>query len=458
MRKVKQEGITLIALVITIIVLLILAGVSIAMLTGENGILTQANNAKIEQSHGAVRDGIALAYNEYQIEINTASNEKIASTETVQIQGKEERALASYSSFLDFLLQKGYVTIDEENSSTGIINVEALTGSRQSLGNGTGSSDVYKIEEKGGNYEVNYYDINEVPQQIWSVEGKIELEADTGKEALILVYEVSAGDTIELPWYTGWSEEDDDDYTGDIWHDSVYNFNVDWGDGEVTQDVTNDNIDEKAVHTYTTGGEKEISITGQYDVLEFSYGTQGEDKLTKVKQWGTTGLKSINLRDTNLNEIARPTQGSFKELSVVSFSETDLREIPDKLFLNCENIKSFEFCFDFCYNLESVGDYVFANCVNAKSFVAAFRGCYNLTTLGEGVFEGCNLDTVQDFSNCFLNCESLEGSAPELWLTGTNSEENNYIGLPDGHACFYGCTSLENYDEIPAYWKDEPYG
>ena len=44
--KEKEKGITLIALVITIIVLLILAGVSIAMLTGDNGILIQANNAK----------------------------------------------------------------------------------------------------------------------------------------------------------------------------------------------------------------------------------------------------------------------------------------------------------------------------------------------------------------------------------------------------------------------------
>ena len=44
----NNNGITLIALVITIIVLLILAGVSIAMLTGENGILTQAQRAKNE--------------------------------------------------------------------------------------------------------------------------------------------------------------------------------------------------------------------------------------------------------------------------------------------------------------------------------------------------------------------------------------------------------------------------
>ena len=43
-----NKGITLIALVITIIVLLILAGVSIAMLTGDNGLLTKANNSKTE--------------------------------------------------------------------------------------------------------------------------------------------------------------------------------------------------------------------------------------------------------------------------------------------------------------------------------------------------------------------------------------------------------------------------
>ena len=47
MEQTKENfGITLIALVITIIILLILAGVSIAMLTGNNGILTQAKLAK----------------------------------------------------------------------------------------------------------------------------------------------------------------------------------------------------------------------------------------------------------------------------------------------------------------------------------------------------------------------------------------------------------------------------
>ena len=44
----KNKGITLVALVITIIVLLILAGVSISLVVGDNGVLTQAQNAKSE--------------------------------------------------------------------------------------------------------------------------------------------------------------------------------------------------------------------------------------------------------------------------------------------------------------------------------------------------------------------------------------------------------------------------
>ena len=64
----QTKGITLIALVITIIVLLILAGVSIAMLTGENGILTQAQNAKKETSIAEEKELIALAYNAVKAE------------------------------------------------------------------------------------------------------------------------------------------------------------------------------------------------------------------------------------------------------------------------------------------------------------------------------------------------------------------------------------------------------
>ena len=56
----NQRGITLIALVITIIVLLILAAVSIATLTGENGILTRANEAKEKTEIASVKEQAQL--------------------------------------------------------------------------------------------------------------------------------------------------------------------------------------------------------------------------------------------------------------------------------------------------------------------------------------------------------------------------------------------------------------
>lgn len=60
----NNKGITLIALVVTIIVLLILAGVSIAMLTGQNGILNRASDAGESTAIANAKEKVTLAINE----------------------------------------------------------------------------------------------------------------------------------------------------------------------------------------------------------------------------------------------------------------------------------------------------------------------------------------------------------------------------------------------------------
>lgn len=60
--KKETKGITLIALVITIIILLILAGISIAMLTGENGILKKAQESKNTTVYKSDIENIKLAF------------------------------------------------------------------------------------------------------------------------------------------------------------------------------------------------------------------------------------------------------------------------------------------------------------------------------------------------------------------------------------------------------------
>lgn len=70
--KYGKKGITLISLVVTIIVLLILAGVSIATLTGENGITIRANESKKKTEETQEKEGLELAVISSQMEdINT---------------------------------------------------------------------------------------------------------------------------------------------------------------------------------------------------------------------------------------------------------------------------------------------------------------------------------------------------------------------------------------------------
>ena len=156
----STKGITLIALVVTIIVLLILAGVSIAMLTGNNGILTQGKRAKEEQAHATVKEGIMLLYNEYKTkqEVNASKVQeetKVASTEFVKIAANsgEEGTTENLGTFKDFIQSKNIINSD------GIINVRNLLGQTLSLGNGTSkeSGDVYVFEEQDDYYNLTYY-------------------------------------------------------------------------------------------------------------------------------------------------------------------------------------------------------------------------------------------------------------------------------------------------------------
>lgn len=72
--KNKSKGITLVALVITIILLLILAGVIIATLTGNNNLIKRAQDAKKQTEIANVKEKLELVLIEAKIDENTNSN------------------------------------------------------------------------------------------------------------------------------------------------------------------------------------------------------------------------------------------------------------------------------------------------------------------------------------------------------------------------------------------------
>ncbi len=114
-RTIKREkGITLLALVITIIVLLIVAGVSIATLTGNNGILTQAQNAKTKTEIAAAKENIELKVIENS-KLNDdmkSLSEDLSSMKEVKIIGEtDEEIIGKYNEYVFVIDQDKNVTM-----------------------------------------------------------------------------------------------------------------------------------------------------------------------------------------------------------------------------------------------------------------------------------------------------------------------------------------------------------
>ena len=71
----NNKGITLIALIITIIVLIILAGIGMAMVAGDNGVLSNADKARRSQVITSVDDKVGLAEATIETSIKTGVSE-----------------------------------------------------------------------------------------------------------------------------------------------------------------------------------------------------------------------------------------------------------------------------------------------------------------------------------------------------------------------------------------------
>ena len=74
MKKSEEKGITLIALIITIIVLIILAGISIMMISGQDGILQRAGNAKTTIGQASAEEAVKRAILSLQIDGKGSNN------------------------------------------------------------------------------------------------------------------------------------------------------------------------------------------------------------------------------------------------------------------------------------------------------------------------------------------------------------------------------------------------
>ena len=475
MKKVKgSKGITLVALVITAIVLLILAGITISALSGENGIIQRAVEARTQTD-------IANVIEQARLDITELQMDKLGEDITEE---ELETILLKYGSF-------------EESEKEKDILDRILTTEK---GNKIQVSEIYEgdIKSEGG-----------VP---------IKIRISTGKDGYVIL-PISKEEDCVVDWGDNTITEGGNTTIA----------NTENNKESIKIASVNNNISVAATslpdgleHTYTEKNvEKTVTISGSVKSIGAKVNFTRKNIL-EIEQWGETGLEEVNLTNcTNLRKIASPSKNSFanlqnyeseeeswvnslqfklqactslteipsdlfkycnnaigfygtfwgctslttipKELfancpNAIVFDNTfrscdNLTSIPEELFANCKNAQYFNFTFEDCYMLEAIPEKLFVNCQNAIYFEYTFSNCESLTTIPEKLFDNCQ--NVESFYRTFSNCTNLTGKPIELWTRGDNSEENKYEGNPDGEGCYYNCTNLDGYESIPTYWRKE---
>ena len=196
-KLIKQaKGITLISLVITIIILLILAGVTLSLTLGDRGIITQAVNAKEAQEIAAIKEDMQLAILDKELEkggtgLTQEELEEIAGNYgELQEDGNTIKTDEGYEIKIDEIYnQEGGITggdaaTDEELAELQQ-KVEELEKTVEDLNNtkteleGTIEDLNKQIEEEQGNSAALQEQVDNLTQQVDNLNKTIEQQQNT---------------------------------------------------------------------------------------------------------------------------------------------------------------------------------------------------------------------------------------------------------------------------------------
>ena len=137
----KEGGITLIVLVITIIVLLILAGVVIQIITGDNGLLNKASDAKQTSNEAEIRERIQLA-------VTAAKTNKLGELNKESIEEELTKEFGENNYEL-VIVGQGYIIIVDNIQYKIEENGTVQTGNQSNENNIENAGDL----SKGGQYD-----------------------------------------------------------------------------------------------------------------------------------------------------------------------------------------------------------------------------------------------------------------------------------------------------------------
>ena len=375
MKRSKQKGITLIALVITIIVLLILAGVTIATLTGENGILSQANTAKERTVVGTEKEQLNMAVSEVTMKRYVLTEED---ENYVLLQSELDEIVGDGKTYVNMNPE-----IDEETFL--IFKVTFLD---------TGNSYHVKFN-KGSNNEMAGMEILTDEEYEEYIENAFESDKNQTTEDLESLT-LDQQQKLENGFKAQINSEN-----GIIAILVDEEGIIDWGDGTYSKvkEMTYGSLGKVASMNSDislAGGVARKPLYHKYNEKNKTYNIKiyakelymnGSTALEKITEWGQNEMVYVSFGGCiNLKEIVPLGVNSFvgESLSEIFAGCSNLKVLPQNFFENASNIQDVSYAFSGCTSLTGEA-------------IDLWTGG-NIT--GEGCYEGCtklsNYNSIPD--------------------------------------------------------------
>ena len=422
----KKNAITLLALVITIVIMLLLAGVAIQMTMGENGLMAKSAQAQKEQVKAELYEIAKLSY----------ANLRAKAAENGQPSPQVELALSTteftnkYNIVGDDVTDKNGNVIDTKEN---LVNTLKMLYPSQETSKNIGGVEIppsdkdkliIKINVKNkttvtfGRLESISNDPNTKP---------VKIEYESGEEEMTSLYSGNTKEYEPGEYIVKFSGISNYAISGE--YDGEYDIEIlQWGKIEEINEeneITLSNVSKIYEPEPDKIPIKYMHVKFQ-QIPEWLFSKKVTSKVMS-KFWYSNNIKSIperlfekNVNATNFNFLFNECEG--------------ITSIPEKLFENNVKAISFEFVFFRCSELKSIPENLFKNNINVTDFSGSFWGCKKITNIPEKLFE--NNVKVTKFNSTFFACEGL-----------TNIPENlfkNNINVIDLKNLFYLCTGITN--------------
>lgn len=169
-----------------------------------------------------------------------------------------------------------------------------------------------------------------------------------------------------------------------------YNYQVNWGDSNFESGILGN-----VTHSYASGGDKTVKITGDFPRIEFGNSNVSQDyrdKLVEITDWGTLAWKAFN--------------NAFRLCTNLEVTATN---IP-----NLNSVTTLASMFNGCSNLTSVPNINNWNVSNVTSIAGMFIG-----TTFDGNVGSWDVSKVTNMFSTFANCPFNNGGSDSIknWNT-----------------------------------------